>query len=389
VASAALADAPLPPWFPNPHAFDTRGSATYETYGDERFRLPRGKNDYDWVHLRGHLWEFRMFPPGDPGTWKSWSPKAAWDAIRPGLERAGFHQIFRNGDDRNFNVTMQKGQTYVQLDFRPDPHDSSGDIVEVGPNTIHVDLKPPAPRPETVGESQDFPYLPPIAGAKLHGHATAPSPLTINVAGEHGYRIAGTATMERTYLGPEGLGRWGLVTAYSEALRKAGWTIANENPQQGFLYAHYDRNGRDIWTYIHWPDKWWEIDVADAGSSLRADLAKGCRAALYGVNFDFDKATLRPDSEAPLNQLLSLLKDEPKLAVEIGGHTDNVGKADYNSTLSGKRAETVRQWLIAHGIAANRLTSHGYGDTQPLVPNNSEENRARNRRVEVKKANCR
>jgi outer membrane protein OmpA-like peptidoglycan-associated protein len=78
------------------------------------------------------------------------------------------------------------------------------------------------------------------------------------------------------------------------------------------------------------------------------------------------------------------MKDEPKLSLEIGGHTDNVGKPDYNMKLSDERAAAVRQWLVAHGIAASRLTSRGYGDTQPVVPNNSDENRAKNRRVEVK-----
>ncbi|MBS2029250.1 MAG: OmpA family protein [Deltaproteobacteria bacterium] len=74
--------------------------------------------------------------------------------------------------------------------------------------------------------------------------------------------------------------------------------------------------------------------------------------------------------------------------VEIGGHTDNVGTHDYNLKLSDARAAAVKDWLTAHGIAAGRLTSHGYGDTQPIVPNDSELNRAKNRRVELKKPNC-
>jgi len=86
--------------------------------------------------------------------------------------------------------------------------------------------------------------------------------------------------------------------------------------------------------------------------------------------------------------VLNLMKADPKLAIEIGGHTDNVGKPDYNLKLSDARAAAVRQWLIEHGIAAARLTSRGYGDTQPLVPNTSDENRARNRRVELKRAGC-
>jgi len=83
-----------------------------------------------------------------------------------------------------------------------------------------------------------------------------------------------------------------------------------------------------------------------------------------------------------------VMKEDPKLVLEIGGHTDDVGKADYNMKLSGERAAAVVQWLVAHGVAASRLSSHGYGDTQPLVKNTSDENRAKNRRVELERKGC-
>lgn len=89
-----------------------------------------------------------------------------------------------------------------------------------------------------------------------------------------------------------------------------------------------------------------------------------------------------------LNQLLAVLKDELKLAVEIGGHTDNVGSSDYNLKLSDARAAAVRQWLVGRRVAASRLSSRGYGDTRPVVPNTNDENRGRNRRVEVTRAGC-
>ena len=130
------------------------------------------------------------------------------------------------------------------------------------------------------------------------------------------------------------------------------------------------------------------LDSAAAVDTLRSVLDRSCKVDVYGVNFDFNKTTLRPDAEPVLQQILAMFKDDPSLAAEIGGHTDNIGKPAYNLTLSSGRADAVKAWLIAHGIAASRLTTRGYGDTTPLVPNDSDANRARNRRVELKKGNC-
>ena len=130
------------------------------------------------------------------------------------------------------------------------------------------------------------------------------------------------------------------------------------------------------------------FDSAAVVDTLRSVLDRSCKVAVYGVNFDFNKTTLRADAEPVLNDILSMFKDDPALAAEIGGHTDNIGKPPYNLTLSAGRASAVKAWLIAHGVGASRLTTKGYGDTVPLVPNDSDVNRAKNRRVELKKPNC-
>jgi outer membrane protein OmpA-like peptidoglycan-associated protein len=81
--------------------------------------------------------------------------------------------------------------------------------------------------------------------------------------------------------------------------------------------------------------------------------------------------------------LTTFLKRNPELKVELAGHTDNVGNDSYNLKLSSDRAEIVKQALVDNGIDATRLTAKGYGATQPLVPNDSEEHRAMNRRTEM------
>jgi len=115
---------------------------------------------------------------------------------------------------------------------------------------------------------------------------------------------------------------------------------------------------------------------------------KKCVLTVYGVNFDFDKATLRPDSMPVLEQVRLLFANDATYSAEVGGHTDNEGKRDYNMKLSASRAEAVKAWLVGKGIAAGRITTAGYGDTRPLVPNTSDENKAKNRRVELRRAGC-
>jgi outer membrane protein OmpA-like peptidoglycan-associated protein len=100
------------------------------------------------------------------------------------------------------------------------------------------------------------------------------------------------------------------------------------------------------------------------------------------IQFEFNKATIRPVSFPILDAVVDVLKANPGIKLEVQGHTDNVGNAQYNQRLSQSRADSCKNYLVAHGIEASRLTSKGYGMTQPIVPNNSEANRALNRRVQ-------
>ncbi len=89
-----------------------------------------------------------------------------------------------------------------------------------------------------------------------------------------------------------------------------------------------------------------------------------------------------------LQKVLALLKSRPDLKLEVQGHTDNVGSDDYNLKLSDARAASVAAWLVSKGITADRLTAQGYGMRQPIADNGSDEGRAKNRRVELRKQGC-
>ncbi len=121
-------------------------------------------------------------------------------------------------------------------------------------------------------------------------------------------------------------------------------------------------------------------------SAMAAGIATTGHVALYGIYFDTDKTDIKPESQPTLQEIAKLLKQDPALKLHIVGHTDNVGAFDYNIGLSQRRAAAVvKDLTAAHGIAAARLRPAGVGMLAPVAPNDSEDGRAKNRRVELVK----
>ena len=104
---------------------------------------------------------------------------------------------------------------------------------------------------------------------------------------------------------------------------------------------------------------------------------------LEGVNFEFDKAVIRPQDYAILDQNIVALKEWGDVDVEVAGHTCSIGTEEYNLGLSQRRAEAVRNYLVSKGVSADRLTVRGYGESRPAVSNDTREGRVQNRRVEL------
>ena len=113
-------------------------------------------------------------------------------------------------------------------------------------------------------------------------------------------------------------------------------------------------------------------------------LEVGSTVILKNIFFDFNEASIKPESENELTRLIGLLKENPSVKIEIGSHTDDIGSSEYNTKLSNSRSNSVLEYLISKGVSNSRVVAKGYGETKPKASNESEEGRQNNRRTEFK-----
>jgi outer membrane protein OmpA-like peptidoglycan-associated protein len=174
------------------------------------------------------------------------------------------------------------------------------------------------------------------------------------------------------------------------ALKQAGMKIVYEE-SPGTIVA----NKGDTWYWLQNSGSYYyqtiltvkamQQEVTADASSIADELSKSGHIALYGIHFETAKATILPDSESVLSEVAKMLQQNPDVKVSVEGHTDNVGNAAANQTLSEKRAQAVVTWLTSHGIDASRLKAKGWGSSKPIEENSTEDGRAKNRRVELVK----
>lgn len=256
--------------------------------------------------------------------------------------------------------------------------------------------------------TQAHPVPSPLPGSRLIQTSQVDGPLEVRSAtAEDEAVLAGLSYQKQSYRAPDTITVVTFVQTYRDALFAGGWKLieAPKVPLRASRYggqadnvpapegvvdiaAHYMENGRNIYTRIsREPDGTYDINVADVGEEdWSAVLAKECRLRIPSLHFDLDRPTLREFESAPtLEKLASVLKGTNAPAVEIEGHTDNIGEAGVASrqTLSEGRAKVVAAWLVAHGVPGAKVTSKGYGKTRPIAENDTDLGRELNRRIEV------
>ncbi len=189
--------------------------------------------------------------------------------------------------------------------------------------------------------------------------------------------IEGQLMRLRWHENDDGTGPVVMVLARDGASFRGFW--ANDNNPQWTLGWDLRRVATTVGTCPHWNPQ------AASANPVTAGLKESGRIRLYGINFDTDKDTLRPDATPALQQILAALKANPGWRITIEGHTDATGAAEHNRNLSTRRATAVKTYLAAAGIAVERLETAGLGQDQPVASNDTAIGRAQNRRVELVK----
>lgn len=154
----------------------------------------------------------------------------------------------------------------------------------------------------------------------------------------------------------------------------------------------FTKNGKEIWVYVQLSDQGYDMVVAEKEAMIQDIQANemfekidaGDALTLY-INFETGKSAIKIDSEYIIDEMYKMLSSNPALKIIIEGHTDNVGNPASNKTLSEQRATSVKNSLVKKGILADMIKTVGYGQEKPVADNSTEEGKAKNRRVEIKK----
>ena len=249
----------------------------------------------------------------------------------------------------------------------------------------------------------DFPFPPPLAGARLIETKRINEPLELKQAtGDEEAVIAGQSYVQHTYEPANPLTAIVLVQSFRDALFALGWKLIDvtkleETPirhETVNVAAHYRSEGRNIYARVtQEPGGPYRVNVADVGAEdWAAQLKDECRVRIHTIHFEHDRPIIKEiESEPTLRKLADLIKAKSTPAVRIEGHADNIGEegAAERETLSLGRARMVASWLTTHGgVSANKVSAVGLGRSRPIADNDTDLGRALNRRIEVALQDC-
>ena len=211
------------------------------------------------------------------------------------------------------------------------------------------------------------------------------------------YRVEGKYWMVNYYVkeGEKPFSPLQTVRNFKGAIEKAGGkVIYMDDTDYMRITGKIVKGGAETWVHVASQDlgRGYTIHIVEQEamkqeitSNIMMDSLNATGHIALAINFDTGKATIKDESMPIIDQMVELMQTNADLKVEIQGHTDNVGKPEANKKLSEDRANAVKKALVDRGIAADRMSAVGYGDTKPVADNNTEEGRAKNRRVELVK----
>jgi OmpA-OmpF porin, OOP family len=246
--------------------------------------------------------------------------------------------------------------------------------------------------------AQDTP-VPPLAGTVERDVQTVGGPLELKPATADSEAVlAGLGYLRRTYARQPGITNTAFAVMYREWFIANGWRVVDSprlpdpaiESEAVSIAATNTANGQLLFAVVRSDTDAYTISVADVGAEdWGAALDAQCHLPIYGIDFDLERPTLRPEATPFLQKLAAMLVALKGTRVEVQGHLDNRGDDSSPASLSEARARSVAAWLIAHGVPPGMLSTKGLGRSRPVMENDSDLGRAMNRRIEIVQDGCR
>ena len=252
--------------------------------------------------------------------------------------------------------------------------------------------------------SKDYPGITRMPGMYIYGYSDMQFDSAVFRVTQNGKKTDQTIEGRKVVIdyepqkGTAPISKLQIIRNLQNAVRTAGGQVIDDSPGTGWYNTtlRFAKGSKEVWVQIETGNGSYtqtvverevmKQDVTVDAAAMASSIADSGSVAIYGINFDTASSVIKPDSEPAIDEIAKLLTNNPTLKVGIVGHTDMVGDATSNMKLSQARAQSVINELASkHRIAAARLVAFGAGPWAPVASNDTDEGRAKNRRVELVK----